>query len=89
MLPIMAMKITEKNFPIVAACLGDGFINTVSWSDVVGFYVVINRLETDPFFKERSTPEYRNSWMNEEDFNRFYKFMYEEQKDQFVVVYNK
>ena len=88
MLPIMTMKITEKNFPIVAACLGEGFINTYSWVDVVDHYVVINALVTDPFFKKKTTPEYRNSWMTEEDFNLYYKFMHEEQKDQFVVVYN-
>ncbi len=86
MLPTMAVKITEKTYPIAAACLWPGK-KTVPLEDVLGYYLVINELETSAFAKKEIFPEYSNHWISKRDFKKLYTLVEDEQEDQFVEVH--
>jgi hypothetical protein len=85
---MMAVKITEKTYPIAFACLWSGTKGT-PLKNCLGSYLIINRLETEAFNKKEIFPEYSNCWTSKTDFKRLYTFMYEELEDQFVEVCHK
>jgi hypothetical protein len=76
MLKTMAIKITEDNYPVVAACLAAGF-SAIPLKKVLGCYLVINELEVKNFSKEGDRPYLvvGNSWMTEKRFNLTYEFV--------------
>ncbi len=74
----MAIKITEDNYPVVAACLPAGFA-IIPLKEVLDCYLVINELEAKRFSKEGERPYLviGNRWMTEKKFNRTYEFVEE------------
>jgi hypothetical protein len=88
-LPIMAMKITEKSWPVACAIFPFGFQQNFPIEDVLNCYMVINQ----PRLKvNKSTGEAKviptKSWMSPDRFHTMYVFMESETDlpNQFIEV---
>jgi len=91
MLKTTAMKITKKNHHIAVACLSPYF-GVVPLENNLGKYLVINEFETKTLkgrFKGQGTKPYlvvSNNCMMEVHFNKRYKFVDKEKKNEFAEV---